>query len=516
MSMKEAIPEYIRGYGKVYPYNGIHKTESMIEYIVKRRINTFRNDNKVIGMEALLQRLKLHDGITISFHHHLRNGDQVINYILKELANVGVKDITVVSSGFLNVHEELVEYIRCGIIRKIYASYLTGPIGRAISEGRLKEPAVLLTHGGRARKIESGELHIDVAFIAASQCDAYGNMNGKIGKSAFGVLGYSHSDAAFADVVVAVTDNLVPCLPDYIEIGQHLVDYILEMDRIGDPLKIASGTMKITDDPVNLRIAETAATVIEESGYFKDNFTFQTGAGGTSLAVAAFVKDKMITQGIKGGTIVGGTTKYSVDLLQSGLFRKIIDVQCFDNDAVQSIYINPGHMGMSAGMYANPWSKGSVVNNIDVVVLGATEVDVNFNVNVITNSDGCIIGASGGHSDTAAGAKLTVVVTPLVRKEVYPIVLDQVTTLTTPGETVDVIVTDQGVAVNPLRQDLADNLLRHGVDVKPIRELRRIAREITGKDNSVKKPEGRIVAVVEYRDGTVIDVVRQVETKFED
>ena len=63
------------------------------------------------------------------------------------------------------------------------------------------------------------------------------------------------------------------------------------------------------------------------------------------------------------------------------------------------------------------------------------------------------MGGSGGHSDTAAGAKLTIIVTNLVRGQ-WPIIRDRVHTATTPGETVDVLVTDQGVTVNPRRSDL--------------------------------------------------------------
>ena len=70
-------------------------------------------------------------------------------------------------------------------------------------------------------------------------------------------------------------------------------------------------------------------------------------------------------------------------------------------------------MEMSASFYANPHNKGCVANQLDIMVLSATEVDVDFNVNVITGSDGVIMGASGGHCDTAAGSKLAIVVTPL-------------------------------------------------------------------------------------------------------
>jgi citrate lyase subunit alpha/citrate CoA-transferase len=141
------------------------------------------------------------------------------------------------------------------------------------------------------------------------------------------------------------------------------------------------------------------------------------------------------------------------------------------------------------------------------VILGATEIDTDFNVNAVTGSDGIIMGGSGGHSDTAAGAKLTIIVTSLVRGQ-WPIIRDRVLTVTTPGETIDVLVTDQGVAVNPRRKDLTHRLTEAGLPVRDIDELRSVAERIAGTPERASSGKN-IVAVVEYRDGTVIDLVRQ-------
>ena len=66
--------------------------------------------------------------------------------------------------------------------------------------------------------------------------------------------------------VVAVTDNLVryPACP--IDITQDHVDFVVEVDSIGDPQGIVSGTTRATTDPVGLHIASTAAQVIAASG----------------------------------------------------------------------------------------------------------------------------------------------------------------------------------------------------------------------------------------------------------
>jgi citrate lyase subunit alpha/citrate CoA-transferase len=80
--------------------------------------------------------------------------------------------------------------------------------------------------------------------------------------------------------------------------------------------------------------------------------------------------------------------------------------------------------------------------------------------------------------------------------------------VTTPGETVDVLVTDRGVAVNSRRSDLLGRLRKAGLPVKDIHDLKRRAEQMAGVPPTFSMGE-KIVAIVEYRDGTVIDVVRQ-------
>lgn len=317
------------------------------------------------------------------------------------------------------------------------------------------------------------------------------------------------ADCMYGDHVVAITDNLVPYPACPIEISQIYVDYVVQVESIGNPAGIVSGTTKITKDPIGLKIARDAAKVIKNSGLFKDGMSFQTGAGGTSLAVAKEVKEMMIKDKIKGSFASGGITGYLVDMLKEGLFEGIMDVQCFDIDAVESYASNAKHQGMSASMYGNPHNKGAVVNNLDVVILGATEIDTSFNVNVTTGSDGIIMGGSGGHSDTAAGAKLTIIVSNLMKARL-PIIKDKITTITTPGETVDVLVTERGVAVNPKRQDIMEKLQGTGLKLHSIEELKDIAEKFTGKPKEIPLEED-IVAVVEYRDGSVIDLIKKVK-----
>ena len=448
------------------------------------------------------------DGATLSFHHHLRNGDQVLNQVLAEAARRGLKDLKVAASSLFPVHAPLIEHVRTGVVSGISATYIAGPVGEAIARGALRTPAVMYTHGGRARSIESGDLVIDVAFMAAPAADRQGNFNGVQGPSACGTLGYAMVDVRHARHVVAVTDHLLPYPACPADITQDLVDFVVPVASLGDPQGIVSGITRPTEDPVGLAIAETAADVIEASGLLVDGFSFQTGAGGISLAVAVALKRRMVAGKVQGSFAAGGITGAIVDMFEAGLFRSLFDVQCFDLRAVDSYRRNAAHQSMSASMYGNPHSRGPLVNQLDVMILGAAEIDLDFNVNVTTGTNGVILGGSGGHSDTAAGAKLALVTTRLAAGG-FAKVVDRVTTATTPGETIDVLVTEAGVAVNPRRQDIIQKLQDAGIQTRSIAELRDLAASLPGIAQHVR-PAGRVVAVVEYRDGTVIDVVRSI------
>ena len=460
----------------------------------------------IAGIEQAIRSSGLKSGMTVSFHHHLRNGDYVLNLVLAEAARQGIRDLTVQATSLFDCHLPLIDHIRSGVVTGLETNYMSGGIGKAISEGVLSKPVLFRSHGGRPEAIETGRVRIDVAFIAAPAADCMGNANGIAGTAACGSLGYAMSDAKFAGKVVLVTDHIedYPLIPA--SIGEENVDIVAQVDCIGDPRGIVSGTTRITRDPVGLAIARYAAQVIEASGLCRDGFSFQTGAGGASLAVTQYLKPIMKRLGVTGSFGLGGITGYMVDMLEEGYFKALMDVQCFDLRAVESIRNNPRHYEVSATRYAGPHARSAAVDSLDAVVLGATEIDTGFNVNVHTDSNGYIIGGSGGHSDTAAGAKLAMIVAPLYRARL-PIVVDKVLCTTTPGSTVDVLVTQRGIAVNPLRKDLEDKLRAFGLPVYDIHELKDMAERVTGKPQT-RVPGGRAAAEIEYRDGRIIDRIR--------
>lgn len=505
------IPLTMPGFKEIKLYNGpFAATPAGRITGPKISVHRPRSEKVLQSIEQAIEATGLKDGMTISFHHHFRNGDYVLNRVVEAIARKGIKDITLAASSLTSTHDAIIPYIEQGVITAIETSGGRGKLGELFTSGKfLKKPVLIRSHGGRARAVECGDLAIDVAFVGAPACDTYGNINGIEGKSACGSMGYAMCDAAYADQVVAITDHLVPHPLYPVSIPQTHVDFIVEVEAIGDPGGIASGALRISKDPKELIIAEYAANVIEYSGYFKNGYSLQLGSGGASLAAAQFIKERMLELGIVGSFGVGGITAPFVEMLNQGLFKALFDVQDFDLPSIESLKNNPNHLEMSASYYANPHNRGPIVNNLDVVILSATEVDVNFNVNVITNSNGVIMGASGGHCDTAAGAGLSIVVAPLLRGRL-PMVLDHVHTIVTPGETVDVIVTERGVAVNPKRKDVLDNLKGTNIPVMTIEELQKIAYDLTGKPETIRVTE-EIVGVVEYRDGTILDVIRKPE-----
>ena len=452
----------------------------------------------------------LKDGMSISFHHHLRNGDYVLNMVMDVVASLGIKDITVCASSIFACHEPLIGHIKNGVVTGIETNYMAGPVGRAVAEGILEKPVIFRSHGTRPSDIDHGRCHIDVAFIAATTSDPCGNCTGMFGPSACGSLGYAFADAQKADKVVVVADNIVPYPLTQVSIREHYVDAVVKVDAIGDPKGIVSGTTSMPKDPIALRIAETAAQAISASGYLKDGFSFQTGAGGASLAVAKFIRDEMKQKDIHGSYALGGITGYMVDMLEEGLFASIQDVQCFDLKAVESLAKDPRHIEITASQYASPTAKSSAAKNLDVVVLGATQIDTDFNVNVHTDSNGFIIGGSGGHTDVAEDAKLTVIVAPLSRARMS-IVVDHCITVSTPGRCVDLLVTQYGIAVNPARTDLKEKLLAAHLKVVDITELKNIADRLNGPSSGYKRSSEKVVAKVLGRDSQVQDVIYQVK-----
>ena len=461
------------------------------------------------NIEEAIKRSGLTNGMTISFHHAFRGGDMVLNQVMNVIAKMGFKDLTLAPSSLASVHDALIEHIKNGVVTQIYTSGLRSKLGEAISYGLMEKPVQIHSHGGRVQLIQSGEISIDVAFIGVPSIDKFGNASGSKGRSKCGSLGYAMIDAECAKYVIALGEEMAPYPNKPAAISQDQVDAIVMIDEVGDPSKIGEGATRLTTNPKELLIARRTANLIEHSGYFKEGFSIQTGTGGASLATTVFLGDRMKEQGIKADFGLGGITGTMVCMHEEGLIRKLLDVQSFDTFAAESLDRNPNHIEISANEYANFTSKGAAIKQLDVVVLSALEVDVDFNVNVITGSKGLLRGASGGHSDTAAEAKLAIIVCPLTRGRI-PTITKRVGTIITPGSTVDAVVTDQGIAVHPRNVELKKRLKKAGLHIVEIEELYNRAIALCGVPKAIEYLE-RPVAVIRYRDGSVIDVVKQLK-----
>lgn len=465
--------------------------------------------NKLVAdIKTALENAGLRDGMTVSTHHHLRNGDLVGNAVFKAAAELGVKDLRWFPSASFPVHAPLIELLEAGVIHHIEGS-MNGPLGDYCSLGKMRGMAVLRSHGGRYQAVQDGEVHIDIAVIAAPTADPFGNATGDRGPSACGLLGFALADSQYADHVIVVTDNLVPfpCVPWQIH-GNH-VDQVVVMDKIGDPSKIVSGTTQITRSPDRLLIAEYAARFCDEAGIVQDGFSFQAGAGGTALSFAIFLRDIMREKLVKARFVRGGSNKYLVQLLEEGLTDYILDGQTFDLDGVRSMRENPGHVNTSPFTSYNWHGKGNFASLVDVTVLGATEVDLDFNANVVTHSDGRLLHGIGGWMNCLF-AKCTMLPIPSFRDRI-PVLVDRVTTLCGPGELIDVVVTERGIAINPRRADLQAKLRGSSLPIRPLAEIKAEVEEICGGKPEPPRTRDKVVAAIKWVDGTVIDCVRQVE-----
>ena len=504
------VPTVVNGKQQV-PFQGVAKYKPEGSKAAPRiaSCKDYPSDgNKVVkDLKTALKAAGIKDGMTISTHHHLRNGDLVANMIFDAASEMGIKDLMWFPSASFPCQAKNIDHMESGVIHHIEGS-MNGPLGRYCSEGKMKGMGVLRSHGGRYQAVQDGEVHIDIAVIAAPTADPFGNANGLTGPSACGLLGFALADSQYADKVIVVTDNLIPfpCIPW--QIHGNYVDHVVVVDTLGDAEKIISGTTQITRSPDRLHIAEMTAKFVREAGLMKDGFSFQSGAGGTSLAFAIFLKDMMKEAGIKARFIRAGSTKYQVGMLEEGLTDYILDGQTFDLDGVRSMRENPGHVWTSPFTSYNYHGKGNFASMVDIVILGATEVDVNFNANVVTHSDGLLLHGIGGWQNCLFG-RCVILPIPSFRDRI-PVLVDEVTTLCGPGELIDVVITERGIAINPLRKDLLDAVKGSDLPVKPIEELKAGIEKICG--GKPRKPEfkDKVVAAIKWVDGTLIDSVRQV------
>jgi len=506
-----AVPRQVNGVPQ-QPYRGLRSDRPAGRKAAPpvRSCSEFPADgDKVLpSLTEALDRAGLRDGMTISSHHHFRNGDLLMNQVFAAAAALGVKGLRWFPSAAFPCHRPVIRQMEAGVVRYVEGS-LNGPLGDYASRGKMRGTAVLRSHGGRWLAIQDGEVHVDIAIIAAPSADRFGNATGDRGPSACGSLGFALADSLYADRVIVATDNLVPfpCVPWQIQ-GQN-VDSVVHLDAIGDPAQIVSGTTQMTRSPDRLLIARLAADFVAAAGILRDGFSFQAGAGGTSLAFTIYLTEMMRRRGVKARFIRGGSTRYLVDALEEGLTDYILDGQTFDLAGVRSLRENSNHIATSPFTSYNWHGKGNFASLVDVAVLGATEVDLNFNANVVTHSDGRLLHGIGGWQDALFGG-CTILAVPSFRNRI-PIIVDRVTTLTGPGELIDVVVTERGIAINPRRQDLLDATRGSGLPIRPLAAIKAELDDLLGGPPARPPHSNRLIGVVKWVDGTLLDSIWEID-----
>ncbi len=511
------IPEKIGNY-VAKPFAGTGKARDDYGPVVSNRRPSLKpaSGTKLLPtLEDAVKATGLKDGDTISFHHCFREGDMVIGQVLTAIRNLGIKGLRFAPSAVVNIkNPSIVDFLKDGTINRVEASGIRGELGDAIINGDvvLDNPVILRPHGARPRAIESGELMIDVAFLGASAADEYGNCTGQVGPNACGSMGYAFVDAHNAGKVVVVTDNLVdfPCAP--ISISQQYVDYVVKVDQAGDPAKIGAGAARMTKNPRDLMIAQYATDAICASRRFKEGFSFQTGVGAVPIAITKFLAEKMKEQGVTASFALGGIPAAIIDMYKEGLVRVVACSQSFDAVSARAIAECPNVLEIDNAVYSNIYSKGCMLDRMNFGVLGALEIDTDFNINILTGSSGEMMGGLGGGPDVADGADISIVTLPVVRGRT-PSIVPKVFTCCTPGSSVAMVVTEAGIALNPAHkryEELKEDLTAAGVKLTTIEALQKLAESIVGVPTPIETTD-RVVCVVEYRDGTVIDTIKQIK-----
>ena len=157
---REIPDEILQRYGKE-GYKGAYARDGVRYRKAAPRVKGYvdpKQSKLVPSIREALLKCGIRDGMVLSFQHHFRDGDYVVNMVMKEVAALGIKDITICASSLGAAHDPVADLIEEGVVTGIQSSGVRGRIGEAISHGKLKNPATIRSHGGRVRAIEEGDV----------------------------------------------------------------------------------------------------------------------------------------------------------------------------------------------------------------------------------------------------------------------------------------------------------------------------------------------------------------------
>jgi citrate lyase subunit alpha/citrate CoA-transferase len=508
------------------PFNGAFNPDPQTGRFTGRKVveTIPHRKNKVTTLDAVMEYIE--DGDTISYPHYYRLGDTGLKLVVDKLRESGKKNIIIYGNAlFDHTDPWLSEAIRDGIVAGFYGNPYRKLGAYVMAGDMLPWVSVGFSHGNRVRKLQTGEVHVKVAFGPVPMADVRGNANGLLGNPDHlcGPVGLFHADAEYADYtcLLAGTVSDIVVMPTPISMEQ--VDFVVPVDNPSLNAGIGSGTLdmdKARANTFNTVIADNVTRVMRAAGVVKDNFAFQVGSG-AGLIVLDNIRSMLKEMKIQANFTIGGITTLHVDMLEEGTVRHLMHGQLFEPNPrmFESMLNHPNHHEITTAYYASVANKESAVNMLDLAVLSALEVDLDFNLNTVC-ANGRIIGGIGGGQDVAAGADLTVIFLPLATGKSgkgFPKVVDKVYTRTTPGEVIDVVVTEEYAAVNPKSSSsYKDAVLERAKDfdlkLVSIEELHQksIARaEEFGTLPATTETTDEIVHAIEWRDGTLLDVIRK-------
>ena len=528
MSVHEEIPASAMIFnGHEYrPFEGAFSDRPYYERMIGRQV-THRiphRKNKVTTLDEVMQVIR--DGDTISYPHYYRLGDKGLEAVVAKLREHRKRDIKLYANAlFDHTDPWLIEAIRDGTITGIYGNVYR-KMGTYLMAGEfLPWTGVGFSHGNRVRKMQTGEVTIKVAFGPVPIADRFGNANGSQGKpeQLCGPVGLFTADAEAAEYVCLLAGTVSDIVVMPTPISMELVDFVVPLDPPGLNEGIGSGTLdigKAKANPFNAQVAENVTRLMRAAGVVKDNFAFQVGSG-AGLIVLENIRQMLKKEKIQANFSIGGICSLHVDMLEEGTIRNLMHGQLFEpNEKMfESFRNNPHHHEITTGYYASVANKESAVNLLDLAVLSALEVDLEFNLNTVCAS-GRIIGGIGGGQDVAAGADLTMIFLPLATGKPgagFPKIVDKVYTRTTPGEVIDVVATEEYAAVNPqstssYKDALIERAKEFGVKLLSIEELHQKSIEKAaefGPTPPLPEVTDQVVHVIEWRDGTLLDTIKK-------
>jgi citrate lyase subunit alpha/citrate CoA-transferase len=481
-----------------------------------------RGDNKTVTLEQVIAVLE--NGDTISYPHYYRQGDRCLEIIVRTLRELGKRDIRILGNAYFdNCIPWLPEAITDGTIGGIIGNCYRG-MGTHLTNGDFLPWIVTGTgHGNRVRKFHTGEERVRIAFGPVPAADRWGNANGVSGRPEHwvGPLGLFLADSKWAEYTCLLAGEVRDSYLFPRSISMTDVDFVVPVDNPGDSSGVGSGTLdmeKIRGNPYNAQIARQVIGVMEAAGVIEQGFSFQVGSG-AGLIVLDELKRILTERKISAGFAIGGCTSLHVDMLHAGLIQNLLHGQCFEpsEKVIHSLAYDHNHHEISAGEYDDISNKENAVNLLDVSVLSTLEMDLDFNVNSVC-ANGRIIGGIGGAQGVAAGSKLTIMFLPLASEkngESFPRIVDEVFTVTVPGEVIDVAVTEEFVSLNPRSESpymdaLKENGARFGLDIVDIEHLHTLSlarADEMGTVSSRKPVTDTPVEVIEWRDGTLLDTI---------